>query len=183
MTVEFRPFPKIARLYREIIITEKIDGTNASVIVSYDGSVTAASRTRIITTDDDNHGFAAWVKENEDDLRRHLGEGHHFGEWWGHGINRGYGLKRGDKRFSLFNVSRWEDPAARPECCGCVPVIYRGPFQEIQIDLALRRLRGFGSLAAPEFARPEGIIIFHLAANQLFKVTLEKDAEPKGVAT
>lgn len=39
----FQPFPKIARWSREVIITEKIDGTNASVIVSDDGKELCAA--------------------------------------------------------------------------------------------------------------------------------------------
>ena len=31
--------------------------------------------------------------------------GRHFGEWWGSGIQRGYGLD--EKTFSLFNAYRW----------------------------------------------------------------------------
>ena len=34
--IEFKEFPKIARLNREVIVTEKIDGTNAAVIVTED---------------------------------------------------------------------------------------------------------------------------------------------------
>ena len=33
MATEFEPFPKIARMKREQIITEKIDGTNAQVYI------------------------------------------------------------------------------------------------------------------------------------------------------
>lgn len=33
MTLEFKPWPKIARLNREIIVTEKIDGTNAAIVI------------------------------------------------------------------------------------------------------------------------------------------------------
>ena len=32
--VEFAPWPKIARLNREIIVTEKIDGTNAAIVIT-----------------------------------------------------------------------------------------------------------------------------------------------------
>lgn len=39
MTIEFQPWPKIARLNREITITEKIDGTNAAVIITEEGEV------------------------------------------------------------------------------------------------------------------------------------------------
>lgn len=35
------------------------------------------------------------------------------------------------------------------------------------------------SLASPSFMNPEGVIIFHTAAKAIFKVTLERDDEPK----
>ena len=35
--MEYRPFTKIARLSREMVITEKIDGTNACVYIGEDG--------------------------------------------------------------------------------------------------------------------------------------------------
>ena len=137
MTLEFVPFPKIARLNRAVIVTEKLDGTNASIHVGEDGSVRAASRTRWITPEDDNFGFAAWVRDNEEHLRG-LGPGSHFGEWWGAGIQRRYGLDR--KRFSLFNVSRWEVPKptdVRAGCCHVVPVLYQGSFDSARIAEAL----------------------------------------------
>lgn len=121
MTTEFVPFPKIARLSREVVVTEKIDGTNAQVYVSEDGSVMAGSRTKWITPADDNHGFARWVHENAAELAK-LGPGSHFGEWWGSGIQRGYGLARGEKRFSLFNVSRWGDEERSKGCTKCALV-------------------------------------------------------------
>ena len=40
-------------------------------------------------------------------------------------------------------------------------------------------LRANGSKAAPGFAKPEGIVCFHVAANAGFKKTLEKDEVPK----
>ena len=52
--IEFREFPKIPRMFRECVITEKIDGTNAQVIVTEDGRVAAASRSRLITPESDN---------------------------------------------------------------------------------------------------------------------------------
>lgn len=181
MTIEFTPFPKIARLNRECTITEKIDGTNAQVHITEDGAVLAGSRSRWITPQEDNFGFAKWVEANADDLRK-LGPGSHFGEWWGSGIQRGYGLTKGEKRFSLFNVARWSNPDERPACCGVVPVLYQGPFSTDEIDAQIQFLRDFGSAASPGFMKPEGAIVWHDAARQLFKVTLEKDSEPKGVS-
>src|SRR5687768_207065 len=85
----FQPFPKIARFSREIVITEKIDGTNAQVFIDESGNVIAGSRSRWITPQDDNFGFAKWVAENRIDLLG-LGPGRHYGEWWGLGVQRGY---------------------------------------------------------------------------------------------
>ena len=177
--IEFQPFPKIARLSREVIVTEKIDGTNASIWIGEDGTMRAGSRSRWITPDDDNFGFARWVAENADDLRQ-LGPGHHFGEWWGRGIQRGYGLA--ERRFSLFNTSRWSDDEVRPACCHVVPVLYRGAFDTNAVIGALDMLKATGSVAAPGFMKPEGVIVFHVAGNVGFKKTLEKDEEPKSKA-
>lgn len=172
---EFREFGKIARLNRECIATEKIDGTNGLVWVDEDGTVRAGSRSRWITPQDDNFGFAVWVAEHAEDLRG-LGPGYHYGEWWGRGIQRGYGLDH--KRFSLFNVSRWGE--SRPACCRVVPVLACGLDIRAVADDALAHLRDHGSAAAPGFAKPEGVVIFHTAGNHLYKVTLEKDEEWKG---
>jgi hypothetical protein len=175
--MDFIDFPKMARLSREIIVTEKIDGTNAQVCIGEDGSIRAGSRTRWITPQDDNFGFAAWVEANRDELLT-LGAGRHFGEWWGAGIQRKYGLA--EKRFSLFNVSRWADE--RPACCHVVPVLYRGPFETPNIEDVLDELVANGSRAAPGFMKPEGIVVFHVAGNLGFKKTIEKDEQPKSLA-
>lgn len=196
--MDFQDFPKMARLSRDVIVTEKIDGTNAQIFISEDGSVLAGSRTRWITPDDDNFGFAAWVESHCDELLG-LGPGRHFGEWWGSGIQRGYGLI--EKRFSLFNATRWaahdqpllsiqsQDPRALPKwqerppkCCGVVPVLIQGPFRTDAIDTCIQLLRDRGSYAAPGFMKPEGVVVFHMAGNVGFKKTLEKDEMPKAMA-
>ena len=177
---EFREFPKIARLNREVIVTEKLDGTNACVIVSDDGlSIAAQSRSKLITPEDDNFGFAGWVQRNKEELLR-LGPGHHFGEWWGAGIQRKYGLS--EKRFSLFNTSRWSDAATRPACCHVVPIIITGTAsQGFSVAISsLEFLRSNGSIAAPGFMKPEGIVCFHIPSQSMFKATIEKDEEWKG---
>lgn len=174
---EFTPFPKMARLSREVVVTEKIDGTNAQIYITEDGQVLAGSRTRWITPESDNYGFAAWVRDHADELRE-LGPGSHFGEWWGAGIQRRYGLT--EKRFSLFNTVRWS--TARPACCGVVPVLYQGPFDTACVDDALADLRMGGSVAAPGFMNPEGVVVFHVAGNVGFKKTLHKDELPKALA-
>lgn len=210
--IEFTPWPKIARLNRDMIITEKIDGSNAAIgivgfnyIEDVDGPVTrivldndaegfgmpgwavyAQSRKRIITPDDDNFGFAAWVRDNAEALVETLGIGLHFGEWWGSGINRGYGLQKGEKRFSLFNTPRYGDPEKfdlaplKDIGVDTVPVLYEGPFNQDHIEHCLVDLSLDGSVAAPGFMDPEGIIVFHVAAQTPFKVTIKGDDKPKG---
>jgi len=188
---EFKDFPKMARLSRECIITEKLDGTNAQIYIDENGVIMAGSRNKWITPDDDNYGFAAWVEAHRDELAL-LGPGRHFGEWWGQGIQRKYGMT--EKRFSLFNTIRWcahdatpalianQDPRAEPKyqkhipaCCHLVPVLYRGLFDTITIEAVLHDLEKHGSSAAPGFMKPEGIIVFHVAGNVGFKKTLGND--------
>jgi hypothetical protein len=176
---EFTEFPKMPRLSRECVITEKIDGTNGVIYIGEDGAMAAGSRSRWITPAMDNHGFARWVTDHADELRA-LGPGRHFGEWWGSGIQRGYGLTKGEKRFSLFNIGRWE--LDRPACCHVVPVLYRGEFETNAAVGALATLRIGGSLASPGFMNPEGIVVFHIAGNVGFKKTIEKDELPKSLA-
>lgn len=186
---EFVEFGKIPRLSRDVVITEKIDGTNASIFIGEDGEFLCGSRTRWITPTDDNYGFAKWTHEHKTSLLT-LGRGHHFGEWWGQGVQRNYSQPR--KRWSLFNTSRWatapsplgEKQAYAPECCDVVPVLYAGPLEEFGVlkgvKQAIKRLTDEGSAASPGFMNPEGIVIYHIAANLYFKKTLHKDDDWKG---
>jgi hypothetical protein len=195
---EFSAWPKIPRLFRDITITEKIDGTNAAVairpvadietaditgggVVSVGGSyfaVYAQSRNRLITPGADNYGFAGWVWRNAAELVVALGAGLHFGEWWGQGIQRGYNAN--GKRFSLFNTDK--HAALNATISGVpvrpVPVLYRGPFTTSAVEHELSTLRTLGSVAAPGFPTPEGVCVFHHASRQVFKATL--DAQDAG---
>jgi len=179
---EFAPFAKMARLNRECIITEKIDGTNAQIFIDETGQhIFAGSRSRWLTPDDDNFGFAYWVETNCAELLK-LGPGRHFGEWWGAGIQRKYGQTA--QHFSLFNVGRWTKTGALPPtCCRVVPVMYAGPFITSAVERCVVDLRTHGSLAAEGFMQPEGIVVYHKAAGTLFKVTVERDEAPKSVNT
>ncbi len=175
---KFVSFPKVPRLNRTIIITEKIDGTNAQVTVTPEGLVLAGSRTRWVTPEQDNYGFAGWVKENEEALRTGLGIGTHYGEWWGAGIQRRYGQLT-KKHFSLFNVHRWKDDV-RPAICSVVPTLYVGPFLQEAINDCIAELRVTGSKAAPGFMQPEGVVVYMSASGTMHKVLLENDELPKG---
>lgn len=220
--MEFRAMPKIGRWYRDVVISEKIDGTNASILIEHvpavdfeaaepdatvlvaipgsalgDGAIftvmRAGSRTRWLMPDSDNFGFARWVYNNAAGLLG-LGAGHHFGEWWGVGIQRGYDLS--ERRFSLFNAGRWVPAGSAPEFetqdevpavpgLGVVPVLYRGALKPANgvdpVDEALRRLSYGGSLASPRFMRPEGVMVWHEALRTYGKATLEGDGH-KGEA-
>ncbi len=212
---EFQAWPKIPRLNRGCVVTEKIDGTNAAVVIErvepsrpkhafelirilLDSNelfaVFAQSRKRLLQTNEDggkgsdNFAFAAWVKENALELAAVLGEGRHFGEWWGSGIQRAYGLADGERRFSLFNASRWLDQRGHglgdnlcPSCCSVVPVLGSGTNLNAVAKDAVMLLDDEGSRAAPGFDNPEGIVVYHTAARQSFKVTLEGDESPKGI--
>jgi len=182
---EFVEFTKISRLSRNCCITEKLDGTNGLVYITESGDVFAGSRSRWITPEQDNYGFARWVEGNKEELLK-LGPGKHFGEWWGQGIQRKYDQKQ--KWFSLFNTGKWskridlkEGQQNPPECCSIVPVIYEGIFTTSDIKIALDQLQQGGSVAAPGFMKPEGVVVYHTAANCYFKKTIEKDEVPKGM--
>lgn len=277
---EFKEFAKIPRLNRDVVITEKIDGTNAQILIEVAETedrggtragagkepagdeiavvqaidpddatrgitygVYAGSRSRWLKDDGkkgwDNYGFGAWVRDNAAALVRLFGPGRVFGEWWGAGVQRKYGLT--GKRFSLFNVSRYgeQDRYVDERCvvsekdygggswtktvehkfhkgvkvCQCrearlaidaiiggvqiapVPVLYRGPWITDYDHMVggeqsgqwapfacLGVLREHGSIAAPGFMDPEGIVIWHEASGQLFKATVKGDEKPKGVA-
>lgn len=200
---EFTEWPKTKRLFRDVVVTEKLDGTNSAIHIStvpyipafggfppgsysviVDGVryvVTAQSRKRIITPGKttDNYGFAAWVYEHATEIVRLLGEGLHFGEWWGRGIQRNYGME--DRRFSLFNAERYDhlnhDDAAifDGSRLSTVAVLYSGTFAEAAICQALTDLGDYGSVAAPGFMNPEGICIYHTQTRNVFKVTLDNN--------
>ena len=124
--VEFKPWPKIPRLDAGIscVITEKIDGSNGCIIVE-NGEITGVqSRKRLITPEQDNFGFADWVYSNSEVLAQGLGDGYHYGEWAGPGIQKNP-KNLADKKFFLFNVHRWqEDRAGIPPLCEVVRVLY-----------------------------------------------------------
>ncbi len=196
--MEFRGFGKIARLDKPWVVTEKIDGTNGQILISDymddkeslnfspPGStiivqtmygwvhIKVGSRNRWLGSGSDNFGFYNWVWENCKEVST-LGPGRHFGEWWGSGIQRNYGLS--EKRFSLFNVDRWgitpEGSDPKPACFHLVPVIGKTEMLGFEISLHMSELAKKGSVAAPGFMNPEGIVMFHTGSGVLLKHTFE----------
>jgi hypothetical protein len=214
--VEFIKWDSTARLFRDVIITEKLDGTNACVVIeridpseskpmpnralrvlNQDGihyAVYAQSRNRLITPDSDNAGFAKWVEKNYQELFYVLGEGRHYGEWWGQGIGRKYDMK--DKVFSVFNTAAWysenmgtvatrADRAMQVKAnIEAVPVIAQIQFNEEEIRRHAENLYQRGSVATlthtgERFAKPEGICIYHKAADTVFKYTFDNNDRHK----
>jgi len=191
---EFKKFQKIPRLSRDIIITEKIDGTNGVIYIDEQNNIFAGSRNRWLDVHNDNYDFCNWVMQNKEELLK-LGQGYRYGEWMGKGINRGYGLD--EKRFYLFNVNKWWDRRNGklkeeskqeycPECCYVVPILYEGDWIEetaseliYKPDSILIMLSNNGSYVSPGFMKPEGIIIYHKAGKYLFKKTIENDDKRK----
>jgi len=183
---EFMGFSKISRLSRDIVITEKIDGTNGLICIDENNNIFAGSKNRWLDDHTDNHNFWHWVMENKEELLK-LGKGYHYGEWWGGRIQRGYNLQ--EKKFSLFNVGRWvkkgenksliEKQEWCPDCCYTVPILWMGEFDTLAIQSNLDELKRNGSIASPDFMKPEGIIIYHKAGNLYFKKTIENDEKSK----
>jgi hypothetical protein len=66
-----------------------------------------------------------------------------------------------------------------PACCGLVPVLIAAAFSTQVIDRVLNDLIRTGSVAAPGFMKPEGVVVFHVASNTAFKKTIDNDGMPK----
>lgn len=182
MSIEFQGWPKIARLDNEtMVVTEKLDGTNACIqfqpplpLVTTDGYpyvFACQSRTRLITPGDDNYGFATWVYANVDSLFRDLGYGTHFGEWFGAGIQRKYGLA--EKHFALFNTHLWNDKRGTFETpnLDVVPLLYTGPVDAALVKGFAADLSRFGSRMVPGWDKPEGVVAYLTASRVSWKVT------------
>ena len=143
MNKEFIAWPKIPRYENDsVVITEKIDGTNACIAFHNDGTYHVQSRNNIITPEKDNAGFAHWVQENWEEIKK-LGPGYHYGEWWGGSIQRGYGVP---KQFSLFNSGRWTKETL-PACINVVPILYQGKLTDTIVEELKQQLKEKGSIS------------------------------------
>jgi len=203
----FKRFESLTRFSHDWTITEKIDGTNACVIVmplseiddpsireqaidrieTENGlmNVYAQSRNNLITPAKDNAGFANWVAKNAAELVKVLGTGYHFGEWCGAGIQRRYGLTT--KKFALFNTKRWAALANHPEggllggALAVVPVLDEG-YMDNPGATALECMLALhmdGSRFAPGFMNPEGVVMRHNPSGTVFKKTFDYDEQGK----
>lgn len=151
---EFEKFPKIQNLGNALCcITQKLDGTNGAIWI--DGNeIKVGSRTRWLSEDNDNFGFCKFVMENKDEVIRLLGDGRHFGEWCGPGIQSGEGLS--EREFILFDWYRYQDLPARFRV---VPVLNHGIFDYASIQIACDKLKTYGSALVSGFTNVEGIVV------------------------
>lgn len=184
---QFRKWSSTPRAHKKRRITEKIDGTNACVVI-YDGQVKAQSRNRIITPDDDNAGFAKWVYSNAGALMDTLGFGYHYGEWFGEGIQKNpLGVE--GKRFALFEATKYTTQNGyelnKVDGLETVPLLFAGDGNYMTIPDIMRELETFGSRVkgANFSAKPEGIIVWHAETQTKTKILLENDGMHKWEAT
>lgn len=189
---EFKSWGSTTRENKNKTITEKLNGTNAC-IVAQDGKVTAQSRKRIITPDDDNYGFAKWVYDNAGALLDTLGYGYHYGEWYGEGIQKNpLGIE--GKRFALFHATKYTEgngfDLERVDGLETVPLLHHGQCDVWTIPNIMQDLNIYGSkvegakvigqietfpgiqICAPA----EGIIIWNNETKTRTKMLLEDDA-------
>lgn len=174
---DFKSFGKIENIGRLwMSITQKIHGTNAQIYIypTENGlELKAGSRTRWLTAEDDNFGFANYVYSKKDEIINILGEGRHFGEWAGPGINSGEGLK--EKIFCLFNWKRWARKPL-PAQMITVPVLYTGAYDHLKIQEIMEDLKNNGSKLSQGFMKPEGIVV--QIGDNLYKKVFEQEDSP-----
>ncbi len=158
----FKSWPKIQRPDNlRVIITEKLDGTNACIIKERGEIVGVQSRKRLITPEDDNYGFAKWVHTNKAILEE-LPDGYNYGEWFGEGIQKNPHNIVG-KKFCLFNTTLYNLTKFLNENyklnIGCVKTLFQGKALDMPEEETLLE------------NQPEGFIIYYLDWDVRVKVT------------
>lgn len=191
----FKSWGSTTRENKNKTITEKIDGTNACLVIT-DGEVKAQSRKRMITPDDDNYGFARWAYDNAGALLDTLGYGYHYGEWYGEGIQKNpLGIE--GKRFALFHATKYTAANGfdleQVDGLETVPLLHHGqcnlwtiPNIMQDLDLYGSKVKGARVEKVPSFmdmnitfdraASAEGIIIWNNETKTRTKMLLENDA-------
>lgn len=111
----------------------------------------------------DNAGFARWVRDNEAKICELLGEGRHYGEWAGPGIN-GNRHQFDVRHFFLFGGApcyELRERGTHLEIGGAivrpVPLLYEGPLDTRVIEGGMSNLLVEGSQVGS--GPPEGIVV------------------------
>lgn len=206
--LQFEAFPKIARLKRELIITEKLDGTNAQVAIfslatpelfeaakadpycialthgKANGDVPTAlyvgSRTRWIAPE----GMPGLGKGCDNfGFARWVVDNLAEIEKLGHG--RHYGEWYGGNIQRGYGLTEKRFALFNTGRWGAhnpeTPACCKvvTRLNTQDPDEAIAILRMQGSQHVPGWMAPEGIVVYHTASRTQFKMTLEKDAEGK----
>lgn len=170
---EHSKFPKMVRLENLMVsITEKLDGTNGVIYIdSASDTFLVGSRNKWVGPGkEDNMGFYAFCMENKETLLK-LGDGWHYGEFIGKGIQRSYGLDH--KRFYLFNPPRYHY-FEETEVVRKVPMLCeKTDLKEIIFHADLGKLDFIQSTINPDY-KMEGVVLRFLDFDRLVKVIWDK---------
>lgn len=185
--MSYPSFPSIERLENlHCVITEKIDGTNGLIEYWIDSNpnhfpycqVRFGSRNRYITTTDDNSGFANFFFSHKSRILEIIGNLEEpptqsiriYGEWFGKGIQRGYGL---DQKYFMPFSSFWAEKMIEAGIPNIKEpaILYTGKFIEAEVDHQMGILKFDGSHVVPGYRNPEGIVIYFSHYNFRLKQT------------
>lgn len=183
--IDFLPWGKTTRRLSECTVSEKAHGSNGAIafqvtqieppkgreVYILDFEMAVQTRTRIVTTQDDQTGIARWAEANRDTLIKDLcyidgvppqkdGLSYHFGEF----------MTRGHKEphFYLFNTRRWTGVKFKTPTLKVVPVLYQGEYYEGVIEECLEDLRQNGSRIHPGLPA-EGTVTYWKGNDNKFK--------------
>ena len=169
--VEFEPWAKIPRaVLGGCIISMKMNGTNACIIIKDGKVVGVQSRKRMINIgkENDNYGFASYVAQNMEKVLQ-LGEGRHYGEWAGLGIQKNpHNLE--SKTFFLFDTRRWGEHNVPPEGIEVVEILHQGEYSRTIIDDVMNTLK---TRSETEGWKAEGIVVYLPKIKAMEKHTFE----------
>lgn len=137
---EWAEYHNVQPRKRKFVGTVKLHGTNAGLAME-NGQIVCRSRSRIITPDDDNMGFARHIMAHEDAVREILPEGVSvFGEWCGAGIQSSVGISAEQKLFVAFAMrvdGEWQATKLLPTSAPArIFSIFNFPHWSMEIDFA-----------------------------------------------
>lgn len=182
--IKFLKWPKITRRNAKCTISEKANGSNGALafkvtdasptdgreIYVLDVQMAVQTRTRIVTTQDDQTGIARWAEANRETLEMDLlyvnrmlpepGTYYHYGEF----MTRGHD----EPHFYLFNTRRWTGVKFRTPTLKVVPVLYEGDYSDEIVEKCLEDLRQNGSRIHPGLPA-EGVVVYYPSNDTMFK--------------
>jgi len=191
---KFKEFPKIGQFrhfvkdishargrgeikdrFIQITGTVKLHGTNAGI--GYDPvtqEVWAQKRSQVITSENDNFGFAKYVEDNKELLKasfadhcsEHLIEGIViiYGEWAGKGIQKSVGISEIDKSFYAYGIFNND-------------VMYLDPFDLATLTYEFFEVPNFTSLENHSYTVDMDLDCPQLIGEQLEKITNSVEEE------